>query len=202
MITVVQMFGTQAGTGPGMGTVSVPVVFTANPNNDNQIGGGASDNNLIVPIKRFDYPGYIDIVFQVAPSNGGVTEYKVFESVDNNTLTNWSSYRMELGFGYGTSFISSPSGDGLDFDDPDYNTPPVSSVFTNVATSEDVLVFSNGIHSTGSETYLFRIDVPDLSDTGATTSFTLRQVPIPEPSSYLLFLCALTCLWIYRKHRS
>ena len=45
---------------------------------------GVLDNNIFVPIKRFDHNGYIDIEFHVAPS-GGVTEYQVFESVDNNT---------------------------------------------------------------------------------------------------------------------
>ena len=51
------MFGTEAGTGPGMGDVSVPVILTLNLDNDNQPGGGPLDNNITVPIKRFDHPG-------------------------------------------------------------------------------------------------------------------------------------------------
>ena len=62
-----------------------------------------------------------------------VTEYRVFESVDNNTGINWAGYTMELGFGIGAGFVPSPPGDGLDFDAPLYDTPPISSAFSNVA---------------------------------------------------------------------
>jgi len=198
------MFGAQAGTGPGMGFVSVPVVFTPNPNNDNQIGGDLlTDNNIIVPIKRFDNLGYIDIVFQVLPSltTGVATEYKVFESVDNNTLTNWSSYTMELGFGFGANFLPSAPGDGLGFDAPNYDTPPVSSAFSNVAKSEDVLVFSNGTHGTGSEIYQFRIDVPNLSVVSETGTFTLRQIPVPEPSVLIMLVLGALGLGIWRRKK-
>ena len=97
MITGVQMFGTEAGTGPGMGTVSVPVILTPNPDNGILAGGGPLDNNITIPVKRFDYPDYIDIVFQVIPTNG-VTQYKVVEAVSNNTSSNWSSYIDGVGF--------------------------------------------------------------------------------------------------------
>ncbi|MHB1035331.1 MAG: choice-of-anchor F family protein [Pirellulales bacterium] len=195
----VQMFGVQAGTGSGLGTVSVPILFTPNPNNDNQIGGGQADNNITVPIKRFDKPGEIDIVFQVQPSNG-VTEYKVFESVDNNTSINWSGYKMQLGSGTGANFVPALPGSGLDFDFPTFDAFPLSSAFSTVLPGENVLGFTAGVHSSGSETYQFRIDVPDLSPTGAMESFTLRQVPIavPEPSSLVLLLGAVACLGFYR----
>ncbi|MGA2797943.1 MAG: choice-of-anchor F family protein [Thermoguttaceae bacterium] len=200
LISAVTMFGTEAGTGPGLGTVSVPVYSTLSPDNGNQTGnGGPTDNNMIVPVKRFDHPDYIDIVFQVTPS-GGVTEYKVFEAVDNNTLTNWSGYSMELGFDSGVNFTPSPSGDGLGFGAPNYVPPLVSSAFSTINKSEDLLTFTNGTQDTGMQTYQFRIDVPNLSIDHP--SFTLREIPIPEPSSCLLLLCALTCMWIYRKHSS
>ncbi|MHB1036488.1 MAG: choice-of-anchor F family protein [Pirellulales bacterium] len=198
-ISGVQMFGLQAGTGSGLGTVSVPIWVTPNPNNDNQVGGGPADNNITVPVKRFDKPGEIDIVFHVQPSNG-VTEYKVFESVDNNTFINWSDYRMQLGFGTGASFVPTLPGSGLDFDFPTFDTFPASSAFSTVLPGENVLAFTTGIHSSGSETYQFRIDVPDLSPTGAIESFTLRQVPVavPEPSSFLLLLSAVACFGLSR----
>ncbi|MDX1962094.1 MAG: choice-of-anchor F family protein [Pirellulales bacterium] len=188
MITGVQMFGLQAGTGPGLGTVQVPVVNSFNKDNDNQVGGGEFDNNITVPIKRFDNPGYIDIVFNVDPTNG-TTEYKLFESVDNNTGYNWRFYRMELGFGVGAGFVPSPAGDGLDFDGPTYDTAPNATAFTNVVLNEDVLLFNNGLHSTGAEFYQFRIDVPNLPPD--VRSFTLRQsIPpdgiVPEPSTMIL----------------
>ena len=207
-ITGVQTFGLQDGTGPGLGTVSVVVVPTSNPDNDNQVGGEATDNNISVPVKRFDKLGEIDIVFQIQPSGGvgGVTEYKVFESVDNNTSINWSDYIMELGFGTGANFIPVPSGSGLDFDFPTFDSSPVSSAFSTVTpVGENKLIFTDGVQSTGSETYQFRIDVPDSPISGvAFESFTLRQTPIgvPEPSSVLLLLGAVACLGLYRKLRT
>jgi len=205
MITGVQMFGTEAGTGPGMGTVSVPVILTINPDNGILAGGGPLDNNITIPVKRFDKPDIIDIVFQVVPTNG-VTQYKVVEAVSNNTWSNWSSYLTELGFGVGAGFIPSPAGDGLDFGAPLYTPPLASSAFSTVVPTEDLLLFTNGIQQVaGLESYQFRIDVPNLPPVaGGPLTFTLRQIPIavPEPSSCLLLLCALTCMWVYRKYRS
>jgi len=107
---------------PGLGTVSVPIFFTLNPANDNQVGGGGADNNVAVPFKVFDNNGYIDIEFTVTPDNG-VTEYRVTESVDNNTGTLWSQYDMILGYGVGAGFVPATAGDGLDFDFNSFETP-------------------------------------------------------------------------------
>ncbi len=200
MITSAQIFGSQAGTGPGLGTVSVPAILTLNMNNDN-IAGGITDNNITVPVKRFDNVGYIDIVFNVA-NTGGTTEYKVFESVDNNTFLPWSSYTMQLGYGFGAGFTNIGGAlDGLDFDFPNFDTPPTSSAFTNVALNEDLLVYSNGLQSTGSETYQFRIDVPDLPP--GVTSFTIRQTPVavPEPGLCVLGAAASVGGLLLRRRR-
>lgn len=169
-------------SGPGLGTGVVPAIINFDDNND-EVPGAGTDNNLLVPIKRFDNNDYIDIVFTVT-STDGTTEYKVFESVDNNTGAPWTQYLMVLGFGTGANFVQSGSGDGLDFDAPEYNTPPVSSAFPGLATNEDLLVWSGGIHGTGAESYEFRIDVPDLQ----SQTFTLRQfpVPVPEPAGFTL----------------
>jgi hypothetical protein len=186
IISSVQMFGPQAGTGTGLGTVSVAAFFTSNTNNDNQVGGGPNDNNITVPVKRFDNIGYIDIVFNVSPTSG-TTEYKFFEAVDNNTFIDWSSYRLELGFGTGAGFNNiNGFQDGLDFDFNTFDTPPTSSAFTTIAPFEDFMIFTNGLQKTGSETYSFRIDVPDLPQ--GRTSFTLRQspVPVPEPGVFVV----------------
>lgn len=196
IISSVQLFSGQAGSGPGLGFVSVPVFSTANPNNDNQLGGGPLDNNITVPVKRFDNPGYIDIVFNVTNS-GGTTEYKVFEAVDNNIFVPWSSYIMQLGFGVGSSFSNlNGAGDGLDFDDPNYDIFPSSSAFASVVNTEDMLVFTNGLQGSGSQTYQFRIDVPD-----GISQFTLRQLPVavPEPSLVLLGGLASFGIFVYRR---
>jgi hypothetical protein len=179
-------------SGPGLGLVSVAAILSPNPNNDNQTGGGASDNDLVIALKRFDSNGPIDLVLTVTPSDG-VTEYKVTEFVDNNSGVNWSSYKMQLGTGTGTSFVLSPSTDQLDFDAPNFDLPPTSGAFGTVAKSTDELVFSGGSQGSGAQQYTFRLDIPDLSQ---TSTFTLRQIPtaVPEPNTFALIgmvLCGL-----------
>jgi hypothetical protein len=182
-------------SGPGLGLVNVAAVVTANIDNDNQVGGGGTDNNLVIPLKRFDFNDYIDIVFPVLGSNG-TTEYKVTEFVDNNTGVNWSSYRMQLGFGTGAGFIdpATAGNPGLDFDAPGYDGPPLTSgALTTVATSPYLLTFSGGSQGTGAQQYTFRIDLPNLV---GRESFTLRQfpTPVPEPTTVVmlgLVVCGL-----------
>jgi len=188
-------------SGPGLGTVAVPAIVTVMPNNDNVPALDKLDNNIFVPIKRFDHTGYIDIEFFVSPTDG-VTEYQVFESVDNNTGIDWGRYRMELGYGLGAAFTKSTTGDGLDFDAPEYDLPPVSSAMPLVgAPDEDTLVYSGGTHSSGAESYQFRIDVPDISTFDHFSKFTLRQVPlaVPEPSTIALLGLAIAGLVAYRQ---
>ena len=174
-------------SGPGLGLVIVPGIVTANPNNDNQVGGEPiTDNNLVIPLKRFDHNDYIDLVFTVTPSDG-VTEYKVTEFVDNNTGIGWSSYKMQLGSGTGTSFVAATSG-ALDFDAPFYDAAPTSPALPTVATSPFELTFSGGSQGTGASPYTFRLDVPDLATVGGPATFTLRQIPtpIPEPGTFAI----------------
>jgi hypothetical protein len=173
-------------SGPGIGFVNVAFIFTPSPNNDD-VPGALPDNNIVVPEKRFDFPGYIDTEFTVSPTSG-VTEYLVTEGVDNNTGINWSAYTLSLGFGTGAGFTQVGGlGDGLDFDTGPpggNNTPPSSGAFPIVTRpDEDQLVYSGGIQGQGAQLYEFRIDVSDL--TGRNGKFTLRQQPvaIPEPSA-------------------
>jgi hypothetical protein len=193
IITGVTDFGGEDGTGPGMGAVTVVVVPAINFNNDNQDGTTPIlDNNINVPIKRFDNPGYIDIEFEVTASLG-ISEYKLTESIDNNTGLPWVGYTMQLGFGTGAGFVPSVSGDGLDFDAPGFDPPPTSAAFSGVAPSEDLLVFSGGSQGAGQAVYNVRIDVPDpLLLVGG--KFTLRQLPVPIPEPAGLALAGLGLL--------
>ncbi|MCI0335204.1 MAG: PEP-CTERM sorting domain-containing protein [Planctomycetes bacterium] len=190
-------------SGPGLGFVAVPAIITLTPGNDNVPAPMVPDNNIVVPLKRFDFNGYIDLVFTVMPS-ASVTEYSVTEFVDNNTGLAWIGYNMYLGFGTGAGFVLSAPGDGLDFDFPTYDTPPVSGAFPVVGTPDpDTLLFSGGVHGSGAQTYTVRIDVPDLSPIGTLGTFTLRQipVPIPEPSALVLAGLSVVGLALYRRHR-
>ena len=176
-------------------------VVTVQANNDNVPSTNFLDGNILVPLKRFDFPDYIDIQFTVLPSDG-VTEYQVSEFVDNNTGSPWGSYRMQLGFGTGVDFVLSALNDGLDFDFPTYDTPPTSAAFPTVLTpDEDQLVFTGGVHGAGAQPYNVRVDVPDLVGRISPT-FTLRQIPIvvPEPSTLVLGISAIGLGMFYRRH--
>jgi hypothetical protein len=173
-------------TGPGLGLVAVPNILTTTPDNDNEVGPGS--NNIAIAVKRFDASGYIDIEFNTTDSNG-VTEYLIFEAVDNNTGVPWANYTMQLGFGTGAGFQPSIAGDGLDFDFPDFDGgAPTSTAFPGVVTGADLLTFGGGLHGAGLQTYQVRIDVPNLTDRLGNSRFTLRQtpVPIPEPATLAL----------------
>jgi hypothetical protein len=191
-------------SGPGLGFAAVPAVVTLNPNNDNQTGATPTvDNNIIVPLKRFDSNNYIDIVFTVADSQG-VTEYQVTEFVDNNTGVPWIGYQMQLGFGVGAGFTLATPADGLDFDAPLYDSPPVAAPFPVVSAPDPAtLIFSGGIQNAGAQLYQLRIDVPDLGERLPPNvgTFTLRQMPIPIPEPSTAALAALAGLALALRRR-
>jgi hypothetical protein len=196
--------GPPVASGPGLGFVSVPAIITLSPGNDNFPTDSPLDNNIVVPLKRFDFNDYIDIEFTVLSTTSPVaSEYQVTEFVDNNTGVDWSGYNMYLGFGTGAGFTLSPPGDGLDFDFPLYDAPPTSPAFGTVTpdASGDSLSFSGGTHGSGAQPYLFRIDVPNLGPIPGTGTFTLRQIPIPvpEPSAVVLACLALAGMTAYRR---
>lgn len=163
----------------GNGTVS-NITITGTPGNDNVSG---SNGNVQVNGKNFSANGPIDIVFTTLPTGGltPVSEYFVGEGVSNSTGVTWTGYTLQLGVGFGGTFIPSPAGDNLDFDLPDLDPAPVSNAFSTVTPGEDLLTFGGGSVPTGQAvSFSFSIDVPDVIG----TTFTLRQTPlVPEPTT-------------------
>ncbi len=177
-------------------TFSPPV----SPNNDDVVG--TSDNEVWVTQKNYMSIGPVDLVFDVRDT-GGVTEYLVIEGVFNATGLDWTGYHLELGYGVGDAFVKSTSGDGLDFDAPDFNSEmsfnPFPGFFPTVSATEHDIIASGGVMPTFmfAGYFRFHIDVPD-----GITSFTLRQTPIsvPEPRGAILASLALWGLLLLRRH--
>jgi hypothetical protein len=171
------------------------------PNNHDVVG--ASPNNIFVYQKDYVGIGPVDLVFDVR-NTGGVTEYLVTEGVQNHTGLNWGSYRIELGFGTGAGFVPSASGDGLDFDAPNFNSPfffnPSPGFFPLWTVAEDSILAYGGVMPdfAYAGNFLFTVDVPD-----GITSFTIRQSPItiPEPSTCALLALGSLALAMMRRRR-
>ncbi len=177
-ITLISWF---SGVGSVAGEFIAPL---AAPNNDDAVG--QSPNFLLVTQKAYNAIGPVDLEFTVVPS-GGTTEYYIEEGVDNGTGIDWSGYRLELGFGVGSAFVPSTSGDGLDFDYPDQNSgADFSTFFSTLTENEDELIAGGGVFPAGAFTtppFFFSVDVPD-----GITAFTIRQqpIPVPEPAGIAL----------------
>jgi hypothetical protein len=190
---------------PGLGIVTIPLILTSTPGNDNTDNPNAN-NNISIATKAFEHNDYIDIVFNVVRNGplsgaGSATEYRVVETVDNATGVNWSSYTMQLGFGTGGAFVSSTSGDGLDFDTPNNDPVPTSGIMPSVSRpTEDSLLYFGGIHAAIQHSYDFHLDVPNFGE--APYQFTIRQAPVAVPEPGTLALLGLTLLCVVGDRRS
>jgi hypothetical protein len=178
---------------PGFSTGSVgPVGGNPAPNNDNS--GEASPNTFAYSI-FFNSFGLAEVEYVVADS-GGTTEYFISQNLVNNSRQPWSGFRFELGFGTGENFVRAGTEVALDFDIPDADPAPFSSVFTVLDHQSRSISWSGGtVPSIGVVRFQLSIDVPDglgSWNPGGASRFTLRQEPIsaasqiPEPSSVIL----------------
>ena len=166
---------------PGSSTGTIgPVGSTPSPNNDN---AAAASANVVPASIFFNTFGAAEIEFGLT-SSGGTTEYLLTQNLVNNTGVPWSGFRFVLGFGTGASFVASGTTD-LDFDAPDRDPAPTSSVFSASVHEEDVLDWSGGsVPAIGSVAFTFSIDVPDglaAFHPLGLDRFTLHQVPIAAP---------------------
>ena len=195
---------------PGFSTGSLTVSLPASPNNDNT--ATPSPNTIATGgfgiFLNADGFGILDYEFNLAES-GGTTEYFFTTNVVNNTGITWNDFHFQLGFGTGAAFVPVGAGLGLDFDTPDADPVPSSTVFPVLNHQENVVEWSGatvnylGAPAGGppfSVAFSLSIDVPDgvaaLHPQGVNR-FTLRSFPtaqqVPEPATAALLGVALAC---------
>jgi hypothetical protein len=181
---------------PGFSTGSVgPVGLTPAPNNDNS--AAASPNEIPSSIFMNTF-GVAEIEF-VLDSSGGTTEYRFTQALVNNTGQTWNDYHFELGYGTGAGFVRSSLADLLDFDTPDIDPLPTSSVFPILNHQDDTIDWSGGsVPAIGSVFFTLHLDVPDGLEAFhplGLNRFTLRQVPtvmaVSEPATLLMLAAGL-----------
>ncbi len=189
---VISGFGAPV-TLPGFSTGSIgPAGATPAPNNDNAT---AASPNAIPYFIFYNAQGVgiTDVEYAVTNS-GGTTEYRFAQTLINNTGQRWTGFRFELGYGVGSSFVRSDGTDALDFDTPDRDPTPTSSLFTSLLHQPDALEWTGGTSAPISVVaFSFSVDVPDnlqAFNPGRLNRFTLRQFQLPEPSSIIL-LCTV-----------
>ena len=161
-------------SGPGLWSMSFNNLGTPSPGNDDCVG--ESPNWISVNQKAYNALDYIDMVFRVEEFGVPATEYIFTEGVHNGTGVTWTDYHMELGFGVGAGFVTSPAGDGLDFDAPDYNSPFFFVPFASVTVGEDTIDCIDGfVPDGGFNVWAFSLDIPN-----GNYEFTIRQWPTTD----------------------
>jgi len=182
---------------PGFSTGQLNNVgLTPQPNNDDV---GDPNANVITSSVFLNNGGLglMEMEFNTQNSQG-TTEYQFVQTFINNTGASITGFHIELGFGTGNDFVRSAALDFLDFDAPDFTTPPFSTFFPTVQTTEDTLDFFGatlkalGQGGSGTASFRYRVDLPDGLK---NNKFTIREYAltgdqpppaVPEPTSMLL----------------
>ena len=192
---------------PGASTGSLTFSPAVAPNNDNSVA--PSPNTITTPgfgtFLNAGGFGISDYEFNVANS-GGTTEYFFTTNVVNNTGIAWTDYHFQLGFGTGASFVPVAGGFGLDFDTPNGDPTPTSSVFPVLNHQSNLVEWAGAtVNYLGgpagppfSVAFSLSMDIPDglaaLHPQGANR-FTLRSFPTaaqaPEPATVALLALGL-----------
>ena len=202
---------------PGFSTGSLSFSLAVSPNNDNAVA--PSPNTITTPgfgiFLNAGGFGISDYEFSVANS-GGTTEYFFTTNVSNNSGVAWTDYHFQLGFGTGANFIPVGVGFGLDFDTPNGDPAPASSVFPILNHQANLVDWSgatvNYVLGPGgppfSVAFSLSIDVPDGLATvhpQGLDRFTLRSFPTaqqaPEPLTAALLGLGLAGAALARRRR-
>jgi hypothetical protein len=201
--------GLDSASFPGLSSGSIgPLGSTPSPNNDN-VSGPSPNHIPYLVTYGLGGIGITEVEYLVVNS-GGTTEYRITQSLVNNTGAMWVAMQFELGFGIGANFIRSSVADLLVFDIPERDPVPTSSSFPLLDHQADMMMWSAGsVPSPGSTDFTFAVDVPDNLQAfhpGGLNRFTIRQVQAvaaaaPEPGSLTLFILAGMPLarWLARR---
>jgi hypothetical protein len=172
------------------------LVSTPAPNNDNTVN--ASPNTITLPAGGSSAAPFvaatltpIDFIFNMETS-GGTTEYRATTFVANNSGTPWTGFIFQLGTGSGANFkttgITVPEIIPPTFDSPNFDPDLTNTAFSTVALNAYQITFTGGPLPSGPASVMtssFSIDTYDDQSAG-NTNFTLRMIPVPEPSAMLL----------------
>jgi hypothetical protein len=202
---------------PGFSTGSLTVSPAVAPNNDNT--AIPSPNTIANPglgvFLNAGGFGILDYEFNVADS-GGTTEYFFTTNLINNTGIAWDDFHFRLGFGTDAAFVPVGAGFGLDFDTPDRDPAPTSSVFPVLNHQPNLVEWAgarvNYLGGVGgppfSVAFSLSIDIPDglaaLHPQGVNR-FTLRSFPtqqVPEPTTVALVGVGLAGAALRRRRRN
>ena len=203
---------------PGFSTGSLTFSPVVAPNNDNTAAPSPNTiatGGLGIFLNASGF-GILDYEFNLADS-GGTTEYFFTTNVVNNTGIAWTDFHFQLGFGTGSNFVPVSAGSGLDFDTPEGDPAPTSSVFPILNYQPNLVEWSgatvNYLGGGGAGPFSvalsLSIDIPDglaAFHPQAANRFTLRSFPtaqqVPEPTTAALIGLGITCLTLRRSGRS
>ncbi len=183
------------GVGPGHIRTNIGSIDGPEPNNDggsNPLADPDFTNNFFYYTLacRSTHPtnGIIDLVFTVSQT-GGTSEYDVIADLQLEPGNHWPGVMLMLGTGTGGDFTAFTGAGTPDFDTPTRNSVSPISNDMAVTTHDAHLIMIEPAAWSMPVSFLslnFSLDIPDVDH------FTIRHMPIPEPTTLLLAVAGLT----------